>query len=110
MSSRPTYAEDQRFISDYNALACELAMFHDADGKTDVEIANRIVEQSLAGGYREWLDSILAQGKRFLEQRELPMELIADHANRYLTTEAEQRAWLERFLSNVQAALAKRQT
>lgn len=108
MSSRPTYSEEVRFTKEYNALASELAMFHDPDGKTDAEIAAQIVEQSLAEGAREWLDELVSQGRRFLGQCELPMSLIRTNANRYLVTEAEQRQWLQTLLERVQAELEVR--
>ena len=110
MYSRPTWNEKANFLKEYNALASELAsMFHDPNGKTDAEIAAQLVEQSLAGGHRQWLEEVVSQGERFLAQRELPMSLIADYANRYLVTEAEQRQWLQALLDRVQAELGRRQ-
>jgi hypothetical protein len=107
MSSLPTSnerSERRRFFQEYNDLASTLALFHDPDGKTDAELIDRY----LAEEYPSALPSLLAEGHRFLSQHELPMELIADTANRCLMTEAEQRQWLQTLLDRVQAELEAR--
>jgi len=107
MSSLPTSnerSERRRFFREYNDLASTLALFHDPDGKTDAEL----IDKYLIEEYPSALPALLAEGRRFLSQHELPMELIADVANRYLVTESEQRQWLQTLLDRVQAALEAR--
>lgn len=108
MSSLPTYVEteEDQFFEQYRELSAMLALFWDPNGKTDLEIARGATHE-----YSEsWIQAVVADGQRFLHQRELPMRLIATNANRYLVTEAEQRQWLQTLLDRVQAELASRRT
>ncbi len=106
MSSLLTFVkvEEDRFFGQYQRLWRMLATFHDPAG-TDADMTQEYVQ----GCDASVLEEILADGQRFLGQRELPMRLIATNANRYLITEAEQRQWLQTLLDRVQAELEVRQ-
>ena len=105
MSELPTLSNRDRFFRDFTVLAGALALFYDPEGKSDAEIADEYVAEK----YSVTLEQLKAEGNRFLRQHELPMELIADYANRYLVTEAEQRQWLQTLLDRIQAELEARQ-
>lgn len=104
MSLRPTSNERDHFFAQYNSLVSALVLFHDPEQKTDAAIADEYVVSKNAAT----LEQLLTEGRLFLSQRGLPMELIAHYANRYLVTEAEQRQWLQTLLDRVQAELASR--
>jgi hypothetical protein len=82
-----------------------LVLFADPeDGQTDAEITQQAMKEYAPS----WMNRVLVEGQRFLDQRELPMKLIAYTANRFLITEAEQRHWLQTLLDRVQTELAGR--
>ncbi len=108
MSSLLTYVEteEDQFFEQYRELSTMLALFWDPNGMTDAEITQGAIQE-----YSEsWLQAVLADGRRFLGQNELPLRLIATNANRYLVTEAEQRQWLQTLLDRVQAELDARKS
>ena len=107
MSLPLTYvkAEEDRFFEEYHRLWATLASLYDAMGKTDKELIREYIQACDLSVIEE----ILADGRRFLGQNELPMRLIATNANRYLVTEAEQRQWLQTLLDRVQAELDARE-
>ena len=105
MSLQPISTKRRRFDDEYDDLSTMLSLFWDPNGQTDAEIARRAIQDYDPS----WLEKVVAEGQRFLIQRELPMELIADTANRYLVTEAEQRQWLQTLLDRIQAELEARQ-
>lgn len=105
MSLHPTFDELRRFSTDCSALSSLLALFWDPNGKTDAEITGDAMRESASS----WLEQIVVDGQRFLNQQELPMCLISSAANRWLPTEAEERAWLQALLDRVQAELGRRQ-
>ena len=104
MSSRPTWTEREHFYDQYRQLSAMLATFYDPDG-TDAEMTQAYVGECDVS----LLEEILADGQRFLNQHELPMCIISSAANRWLPTEAEERAWLQALLDRVQAELGRRQ-
>lgn len=104
MSSLPTSNERERFIQEYNGLATTLALYWDVEGQTDADLT----EEYVAREYTDALKELLADGQRFLNQRELPMCLISSGANRWLPTEAAERQWLQALLDRVQAELDAR--
>ena len=106
MSVLPTFDDEteDRFLAEYAKLVGALNLFYDPEGKSDRQLAEEYAQSKS----RETLSQVFAEGQRFLNQRELPMRLIATNANRYLVTEAEQRQWLQALLDRVQAELAAR--
>ena len=105
MSLQPISTERRRFDDEYDDLSTMLSLFWDPNGKTDAEIVRKAIQDYDPS----WLKKVVAEGQRFLIQHELPMELVADTANRYLVTEAEQRQWLQTLLDRVQAELDARE-
>lgn len=104
MSSRPTFDELRRFSQEYRALSALFALFWDPNGKTDEAITAKAMQEYEAS----WFKQVVVDGRRFLEQHELPLCLISSGANRWLPTEAEERQWLQALLDRIQAELEAR--
>ncbi len=102
MYSPPTPDEEERFRKEYPSLISLLAAWTVADDRPDEEMLREVLREH----HPEALRRAVEQGRKFLQQKELPWTLIVDTANYSFAFERDAREWLIWLLDQIESALS----
>lgn len=105
MFSQPTQDELDRFHQEYGHLTSVLLGWTVAYGREDEAVLKEAIDDETTEGLRLALE----EGRRFLQQKEIPWTVIVDTANYSIPYEKWMHEWLNWILQGIEAAIVARE-
>lgn len=102
MYSQPTRSERQQFQEEHGSLTSLLLSWTVAYERTDEEVLAEVIREDPP----EALWPALEEGKKLLQQKQLPWKIITDIANYSFPTELAVREWLIWLMNRLEASLS----